>query len=83
MTNETGSVVHLPTCDMKFAASLELTKLAEVWRSLVQKGDFNGARAFVVESVRRMCNTLARQVEDREALALKKQARDFAVEALQ
>jgi hypothetical protein len=30
-----------------------------------------------------MCNTLARQVEDREALALQKQARDVAVEALQ
>ena len=80
-----GSFVHLPTntsSDTKLATSLELTKLAESWRKLVQKADYAGARAFIVASVRRMCNTLARQVEDREALALKKKARDVAAQAL-
>jgi hypothetical protein len=77
-------VVHLPTntsSDTKLATSLELTKLAESWRKLVQKADYAGARAFIVASVRRMCNTLARQVEDREALALKKKARDVVAQA--
>ena len=80
-----GSFVHLPTntsSDTKLATSLELTKLSEAWRKLLRKSDYAGARAFIVASVRRMCNTLARQVEDREALALKKKARDVAAQAL-
>ena len=79
-----GSFVHLPTnmsSDTKLATSLELTKLAEAWRKLVQKADYVGARAFIVASVRRMCNTLVRQVVDREALALKKKARDVVAQA--
>ena len=78
-----GSFVHLPTnpsSDTKLATSLELTKLAAKWRELVLKSDYAGARAFILESVRRMCNTLARQVEDREALALKKKARDVVAQ---
>ena len=81
MTRENGSFVYLPTTDTKFGASLELTKLAAKWRELVLKFDYAGARAFILESVRRMCNTLARQVEDREALALKKKARDVVAQA--
>ncbi len=70
--------MHLLTGDHLLFTSVEVTDLTDDWRKLVSDRDFRGALLLVEATVKLMCKTLLELVAEREALALRKQARDDA-----
>ena len=70
--------MHLLTGDLILFTSVEVTELKEDWKKLVVDSDFRGALGLVEATVKLMCKTLLELVAEREALALRKQARDDA-----
>ena len=75
---QTLKFLHLLTGDHILFTSVEVTELKEDWKKLVSGRDFCGALSLVEATVKVMCKTLLELVAEREALALRKQARDDA-----
>ena len=75
---QTLKFLYLLTGDHILFTSVEVTELTDPWGTLVSQSDFRGALILVEASVKLMCKTLLELVAEREALALRKQARDDA-----